>query len=1022
MLHWRRQSRMGPRRRGVDAGAARRMRAVAGRVWLSRRVDRAMWLRLKRWHGRVLSGASLDLQSLEPRVLLTNDLHAGLGTLNLPTVLVPGDKITVPATLINDGDTAAVGTVTMKLYASRDGTLDTGTDLLLATLADKKINLKANGASMAKFSFKATLPSDPTLLPTGDYQLFVKVEPGSTITDTNAANDFIGTTTPVPVSYALGVVNGRKIGKITLFDSNATIVTLSLSGVGSAVIDYVSGGFDIALSGTDAKSKLSITAKKSKIDGDDGIAKIINITTDGSVMGTIAAATSDLYGNLTASGGLVAATLHNLPAGDAQHALTFGTLVAPKPLTTLTLGQVNDTVVDSGTALKITAARWLDAGGDADGITAPSITGLAIKGDKKTATVGDFEADLALSGATAPALTLGPTTIAGSATGLWNITGSVGAVTAASFGAGFAANVSGTIAKFTANGDATGTLAAASITSFTVKGNLTNALILAGANLGADAAIGGGNDGFGAGSIGAFAVGGTVTNSTIGAGLDPINGVLMDGNDELVGNAATSFIKALKVGGTADATTTFAAVLYPAAPTIGGVKIVPASDARFFKASSPRDLSGPVLTVALTNDTAPNGGTNSDKITADPAVAGTTSDISGITTLLAGIDGGNPAFDITADLQSDGTFALNKARLDEIAGSTITDGIHTLKLRAQDGGGSFSDVLSLAFTLDTTAPSTPTLDLSLTSDSDTIGDQQTSAGKVTLAGTTEPGAKVQLLSGATVITSVTASGSGAFQIPGVSLTLGANAFTIKTSDLADNSTTFDRTLTRTVGSGATDVVITWDTQLLNAIAQTASYPTYASRAMAIESIAVYDTVQAIEGLPGYMVTTTAPAGANPTAAAAAAAHRVLVALFPARKAIFDAQLVNDLAAITDGQSETDGVTLGEAIADDILLLRANDGSGDYVNYSPGTAAGQWQQTGPAFDVALDPQWAYVTPFALTSPDEFRPPAPPTLTSQAYTDSLNEIKLLGPATGSTRTSDQTQIARFWNDGAGTVTPP
>jgi hypothetical protein len=73
-------------------------------------------------------------------------------------------------------------------------------------------------------------------------------------------------------------------------------------------------------------------------------------------------------------------------------------------------------------------------------------------------------------------------------------------------------------------------------------------------------------------------------------------------------------------------------------------------------------------------------------------------------------------------------------------------------------------------------------------------------------------------------------------------------------------------------------------------------------------------------------------------------------------------------------------------------------------------------------VAQDPQWAYVTPFALTSPDEFRPAPPPALDSAAYAASVEEIRLLGAANSATRTADQTVQAQFWSDGGGTYTPP
>jgi hypothetical protein len=58
---------------------------------------------------------------------------------------------------------------------------------------------------------------------------------------------------------------------------------------------------------------------------------------------------------------------------------------------------------------------------------------------------------------------------------------------------------------------------------------------------------------------------------------------------------------------------------------------------------------------------------------------------------------------------------------------------------------------------------------------------------------------------------------------------------------------------------------------------------------------------------------------------------------------------------------------------------------------------------------------------MTSPDQFQPAGPPDLSSQAYADAVNLTESLGAANSSTRTTDQTQIANFWKDGAGTFTP-
>src|SRR5262249_43887739 len=72
--------------------------------------------------------------------------------------------------------------------------------------------------------------------------------------------------------------------------------------------------------------------------------------------------------------------------------------------------------------------------------------------------------------------------------------------------------------------------------------------------------------------------------------------------------------------------------------------------------------------------------------------------------------------------------------------------------------------------------------------------------------------------------------------------------------------------------------------------------------------------------------------------------------------------------------------------------------------------------------ALAPQWRYVTPFAMTSGSQFRPAPPPALDSAAYAAAFNEVKDLGRVDSTTRTDEQTQIARFWNDGLGTAFAP
>src|SRR5688572_97150 len=72
--------------------------------------------------------------------------------------------------------------------------------------------------------------------------------------------------------------------------------------------------------------------------------------------------------------------------------------------------------------------------------------------------------------------------------------------------------------------------------------------------------------------------------------------------------------------------------------------------------------------------------------------------------------------------------------------------------------------------------------------------------------------------------------------------------------------------------GPPNEAIVWNEIMLQAIALSGFGPPPATRAMAIESLAVFNAVSAIEGTPGYLVSLTAPEGASAVAAAAQAAH------------------------------------------------------------------------------------------------------------------------------------------------------
>ncbi len=183
----------------------------------------------------------------------------------------------------------------------------------------------------------------------------------------------------------------------------------------------------------------------------------------------------------------------------------------------------------------------------------------------------------------------------------------------------------------------------------------------------------------------------------------------------------------------------------------------------------------------------------------------------------------------------------------------------------------------------------------------------------------------------------------------------------------------------------------------------------AARALAMVHLAIFDSVNAIERrFTPYAVETLADPGTSPEAATAAAAHAVLVNLYPSRQAELDAAYAASLASVPDGTAKSAGIALGESVAAVILELRSSDGSAITLPYTLPPGPGIYQPDPAALFVA----WGQVTPFALVSGSQFRADGPPALTSNEYAGDYNEVKTVGALNSATRTADQTEAAIFW----------
>src|SRR5690349_4730845 len=216
-------------------------------------------------------------------------------------------------------------------------------------------------------------------------------------------------------------------------------------------------------------------------------------------------------------------------------------------------------------------------------------------------------------------------------------------------------------------------------------------------------------------------------------------------------------------------------------------------------------------------------------------------------------------------------------------------------------------------------------------------------------------------------------------------------------------------------------VVQWNRILLQIVRTPGAQPAtvHPTRSFAILHAAIYDAVNSIDRTyTPYVVRLRgagAPRSASQDAAAAAAAHDVLVALYPSFRAQLDTQQQHSLAQVPDGEQKTAGVRIGQTVAASILSRRSNDRSdAQPIPYVFGTAPGDYQST--PLNFPPQPQfthWSRVTPFALERANQFRPGPPPVLTSDAYGDAFNEVKSFGVANSTLASADQALTGRFWN---------
>jgi hypothetical protein len=186
-----------------------------------------------------------------------------------------------------------------------------------------------------------------------------------------------------------------------------------------------------------------------------------------------------------------------------------------------------------------------------------------------------------------------------------------------------------------------------------------------------------------------------------------------------------------------------------------------------------------------------------------------------------------------------------------------------------------------------------------------------------------------------------------------------------------------------------------------------------SRSLSILHAAIHDAINAIDPrFESYTPGIARAPGASTDAAVAAAARDVLVTMVPDQSGLVEAAYTRALLAIPDNPARAAGIATGRAAARMTMSRRQSDGleTAAQPAYVPRPGAGEYQFT-PGFTFAAQPQWGRVTPFVIDL-REHALPGPHALSSSQYAQDVAYVKAIGGLSSTTRTQEQSAIARFW----------
>ena len=235
------------------------------------------------------------------------------------------------------------------------------------------------------------------------------------------------------------------------------------------------------------------------------------------------------------------------------------------------------------------------------------------------------------------------------------------------------------------------------------------------------------------------------------------------------------------------------------------------------------------------------------------------------------------------------------------------------------------------------------------------------------------------------------------------------------------------TFSPTAGADAVDTedaapAIEWNRNLLAAAEAEDGFLTLKGlRTVTMMHLAMHDALSSInDRFEPYAYRGQAP-DANPVAAATQAAFAVAVSQYPDQSGYFSTIRERWMGTIDTGQARDAGIALGAAAAQAVLSSREGDGWDNEAEYrwhpmAPGVYAEFSEHSGTPQGFVFGAGWAKARGFALGSPDQFRVPPPPGISSDAYRRAFDEVKEIGRFQSMMRTPEQTHIALWWKDFA------